>query len=413
MNPIDVIGVGLGGAADLSPRLLARLEAADWVVGSPRQLALFPDLKAQRRELGAIAETLAQVEQEQQQGQRIVVLASGDPLFFGIGRLLRQHFRPEQLRFHPSPSSVQLAFARLGLPWQNAEILSLHGRPIEPLIPLLQKGRSPIACLTDPDNNPAAIARLLTQLDLQHRYELHICENLGDPSRERVRTLDPGTPTDPSSAELNVVVLVQRPTPAPAEQALPRLGLRESDIESFSDRPGLITKREVRVLALAELELLPGQVVWDIGAGTGSVACEVARLCPDSQVYAIEKTAAGQGLIRRNAERLGCAGVTVVAGSAPTALAGLPAPDRVFIGGSGGELTRILESVATVLRPQGRVVLALATLEHLAIAQTWLTQADWEQSLLQVQLSRSTRVAGLTRFSPLNPVTIVSAQPPG
>lgn len=411
LPPIDVIGIGLGGLADLPPRVVALLEQADWLVGSARQLALVPDGTAQRLELGAITETLERLAELQQQGQRLAVLASGDPLFFGLGRLLRERFPADQLCFHPHLSSIQLAFARLGLPWQEAEVISLHGRPIEPLIPLLQRGRSPIACLTDGRNSPGAIAALLRQLDLDHRYDLQVCENLGDPETERVWQWQPDTPEATACAELNVVVLVVRPEPAETVRALPQLGLRESDFLGFRDRPGLITKREVRVLALAELELQPGQVVWDIGAGTGSVACEIARLCPDSQVFAIERSAAGQGLIRRNAERLGCANVSTVAGRAPEALADLPAPDRVFIGGSGGELGAILDTVATALRPGGLVVLALATLEHLAIAQVWFSQHRWSSSLLQVQLSRSTRVAGLTRFSPLNPVTVISARP--
>ncbi len=169
-----------------------------------------------------------------------------------------------------------------------------------------------------------------------------------------------------------------------------------------------MTKREIRVLVLGELALQPQQVVWDIGAGTGSVSIEIARLCPHCQVYAIEKTAVGYGLITQNCRRFQVENVVVLQGSAPEILADLPAPDRIFIGGSGGNLSQILDKCDRI-PPQGVIVLAIATLEHLTMALSWFTKEKWNYQLLQVQLSRSVPVAHLTRFSPLNPVTIITA----
>jgi precorrin-6Y C5,15-methyltransferase (decarboxylating) len=170
-----------------------------------------------------------------------------------------------------------------------------------------------------------------------------------------------------------------------------------------------MTKREVRILILGELALQPGQVVWDIGAGTGSVSIEIGRLSGTSRVYAIEKTAIGIALIEKNCRRLHVKNVVSIHGTAPEILQQLPTPNRVFIGGSGGNLTLILDSCHARLATGGIVVLALATLEHLNMVLDWLNSNGWEYRLLQVQLSRSVPVAQLTRFTPLNPVTIVTA----
>ena len=163
-------------------------------------------------------------------------------------------------------------------------------------------------------------------------------------------------------------------------------------------------------MILGELALQPQQVIWDIGAGTGSVSIEIARLCPTNKVYAIEKTAAGSALIAQNCHRFGVENVVSVRGTAPEILQQLPRCDRVFIGGSGGNLTPILEA-CSCLPAGGVMVIALATLEHLNTALDWFKRQDsWEYQLLQVQLSRSVPIAQLTRFAPLNPVTIVSAK---
>jgi precorrin-6Y C5,15-methyltransferase (decarboxylating) len=190
------------------------------------------------------------------------------------------------------------------------------------------------------------------------------------------------------------------------------LGLPDQVFASFSDRPGLMTKREVRILILGELTLQPKQIIWDIGAGTGSVSIEIARLSGTSQVYAIEKTSIGNVLIEQNSRRLQVNNVISIHGTAPDVLQQLPAPNRIFIGGSGGNLNSILDSCDTRLAPGGIVVLALATLEHLNTALGWLKSHCWDYRLLQVQLSRSIPVGQLTRFTPLNPVTILTATRP-
>ncbi len=272
----------------------------------------------------------------------------------------------------------------------------------------MQQGKEKIAVLTDGVNTPSAIAQLFLSLDLPTNYKFWVCENLGSKT-EQVNCFAATELIDRAFAPLNVVVLLRQEEVNKLDiTKLPQLGISDRHYLGFSDRPGLMTKREIRVLVLGELALQPQQVVWDIGAGTGSVSIEIARLCPNSQVYAIEKTSVGYGLIAQNCRRFQVNNVEAILGAAPDILADLPNPDRIFIGGSGGNLNQILNACDR-LSPQGVIVLALATVEHLTEALSWLGDRAWNYQLLQVQLSRSVPVAHLTRFSPLNPVTIVTA----
>jgi precorrin-6B C5,15-methyltransferase / cobalt-precorrin-6B C5,C15-methyltransferase len=433
LPPVHVIGIGLDGLAGLSSALQQRIATASALAGSPRLLGYIPsehpaqrfvlqdlqaDLQALYQYWSATANQSQTLESPTPLAQ-IVVLVTGDPLFFGLGRLLLQQFPAECLVFHPHVSAIQLAFSRIKVPWQDAELISAHGRNFEALTQALLKGTPKIAVLTDAQHSPLAIAQLLVRLGLETLYQLWVCEDLGAPT-ERVQPWQLaqlqtaqqfGTPI----ASLNVVVLLAVSGEKIMPQTLPLFGLPDHLFLNFADRPGLMTKREVRVLALAELDLPPScpgtePILWDIGAGTGSVAIEMARLLPQAQVYAIEKTALGANLIHQNCQRFQVENVTVVSGPAPAALTSLPSPNRIFIGGSGGNLTEILTVCQQRLHPQGVVVIALATLEHLNLALTWANTHHWDIHLLQVQLARSMAIAALTRWAPLNPVTLVRLQ---
>lgn len=409
MTAIHVVGIGLDGAAGLGETARQILPQAAILVGSDRHLAYFSQHPAQRIVLGDLRQAIEQMRQLLATKHPIVVLASGDPLFFGIGRLLLSEFPAKLLTFHPHLSAIQLAFSRVKLPWQDAKIVSIHGRSLDELTRALQQGAAKIAVFTDAEHSPQAIARLVLSLDLPSSYQFWVCEALGG-SEERVQSLTPPEILTHSFAPLNVVIL-QRQTAAAIDLAsLPAFGLADSSFVSFDDRPGLITKREVRILALGELALQNGQIVWDVGAGTGSVSIEIARLLPQSQIYAIEKSAAGFALISENATRFRVANVIPVHGAAPIVLENLPAPDRIFIGGSGGNLLELLAACRSRLRPNGRIVLALATLEHLHSAIAWGQAQQWRYHLLQVQLARSIAVASLTRLAPLNPVALLTLQ---
>ncbi len=300
-RPIEVVGTGAGGPATLPPAAQELLRQAERVA-APRRLleelrpwladpAQGTDGTARPVELIASdrpAELLPQLQQGLEAGLRQVVLASGDPLWFGIGRLLLEALGSEQLRFHPAPSSLQLAFARLGRPWQDATWLSLHGREPDPLAAALQKRPAALVVLTDPGRGGATeVLAGLRASGLEASYAVWLCERLGHPD-ERVRKLAPGVEAPAALDPLHLVVLIaQEPAPPPPDQ-LPLFGLADGLWLQHPDRPGLMTKREVRIQLLADLELPVTGVLWDIGAGVGSVGLEALRLRPQLELWAVE-----------------------------------------------------------------------------------------------------------------------------
>ncbi len=427
---IHVVGIGLDGVAGLTAPVRQIVEQATILVGSDRHLSYFPDHPAERLVMGSIniilrklhrrleshlsGETLGSGELGQDPSVAppcIVVLVSGDPLFFGLGRLLLESFPPEKLTFHPHLSSIQLAFNRVKIPWQDAAVVSLHGRSYDELINAVKKGVEKIAVLTDGQNTPRAIARLILSLDLAVSYQLWVCENLGSVEEKIQCFSDLSELEQQTFADLNVVVLVRKSPentqPIDLNQ-LPQIGIPDRYFVSFRDSPELITQREIRILILGELALKPNQTIWDIGAGPGSVSIEIARLFPTSNIYAVEKSAAGIALIEQNCQRFHLSNLVSICGSAPDILYRLPVPDRIFIGGSEGSLEQILSLCSSYIAPHGIIVLAITTIENLNTAIAWAQTSGWQYQLLQVNLARSISIAELTRLSPLNPVTIVT-----
>ena len=415
---INVVGVGLSGASSLAPEMLSIVRASTLLAGGRRHLSEFRDLVDERGIEALPLEDFSSAFNQMRSHlsahptPQVTVLASGDPLFFGVGRLLLTAFPAEQLAFHPHVSAMQLAFSRLKLPWQNATVLSAHGRSEALLTQALKRGDDLIAVLTDGVITPSAIATLIASLDIPICYRLWVCENLGG-AREQIRAYSSSalaTQTERFAA-LNVVVLQRQEADLSHPSALPLIGLPDSAFKGFCDRPTLMTKREIRLLLIGELAPRDGQVIWDIGAGTGSVSVELSRLCPTASLYAVEKTAAGVALIKENAARLAIAPIHAVQGRAPDVLPTLPAPSCVFIGGSSGSLIPILNYLLEHTAPR-RVVLATATLESLTEVLVWVKEDKpseaWHSQLMQVNISRSLPVGSLTRYSPLTPITLIT-----
>ncbi|HLI26694.1 MAG TPA: precorrin-6y C5,15-methyltransferase (decarboxylating) subunit CbiE [Chloroflexota bacterium] len=418
---IDVIGIGDEGAADLPPRLAERVAAATLLCGGARHLARFPDHPAERfviaDNLPALVARLARCTA----AERPVVLASGDPCFYGIGPYLAARLGRERVRIAPAASSVALAFARLGASWHDAVVLSAHGRPLAPLVPRALAARKAVF-LTDERNTPAVIARAL--LAAGHPdCVAHVFEHLGGP-RERHIAGRLSMLAEQTFAPLNVLVILREPvaphphplphswgageTMPPAEAAPVGFGLPET---VYAHRAGQITKAEVRAVSLGKLRLAPGLVLWDIGAGCGSLALEAARALY-ARVYAVERDAAQFALLQANAAAAPAPELALVHGEAPAALADLPDPDRVFLGGSGGQLAALLACIAARLRPGGRLVANFASLERLVAAHDWLRARGWGCELVQLAVARGAPLAGATRLVPLAPVFVLSADPP-
>lgn len=292
---IAVVGIGLDGQQGLSQTVQELIEQATVLAGSKRHLGYFADHPAKKLNLANFQTGIKAIAQLKLDNHSVVILTSGDPLFFGLGRLLLEKFKPEEIEFYPHLSSIQLAFNRLKMPWQDANLISVHGRSTEQLIKLFKQGKDKIAVLTDNNNNPGAIARLFLALELPVNYSFYVCEDLGD-TAEKISHFLPEEITKLSNLDeynfsaLNVLILVREAQKDDLNlDNLPLIGLPDNSFLSFSDRPSLITKKEVRLAILGELSLKPQQIVWDIGAGTGSVSIEIARLCPTSQIFAIEK----------------------------------------------------------------------------------------------------------------------------
>jgi precorrin-6Y C5,15-methyltransferase (decarboxylating) len=344
------------------------------------------------------------------EGKQVVVLASGDPLWFGIGRLLLQAFPAGQLRFHPAPTSLQLAFARIGRPWQDASWLSLHGRDPEPLAAELQRRPAALAVLCDPGAGGAeTVRRILRASGLEAAYDVWLCERLGHP-QERVLRLAPDQPTPADLDPLHLVVLLAVELPAPDPASLPLFGIDDGLWLQHPDQPGLMTKREVRIQLLADLDLPAAGVLWDLGAGVGSVGLEALRLRPGLHLWAVERRAGAAALLAANAARLAVEPAGLVEGNAPAVLEQLPDPDRVLIGGGGRERRAVLEAVLQRLRPAGVVVVPLATVEALGELRPLLEDSGLQVAIRQLQVWRGAPLGDGTRLAPLNPVLVLSGR---
>lgn len=398
---IKVIGIGDDGQNSLFPRCLEWIKAADVLAGGKRQLAFFPNHPGKRILIrGGLKPVLEQLEQLSGK-QQVVILASGDPFFYGIAGLIARKLGRERVEVHPHLSSIQLAFARMGESWQHARVESLHGRPLKGLAQRID-GQEKVALLTDETHSPSVIARYLLQFGMTE-YKAFVAENLGSPD-ERCSWWELDKLADAQFSPLNVVILKQKKE---AQVACWSLGIEDGEFFQRQPEKGLITKREVRLFSLSELRLRKNSVVWDIGAGSGSVSVEAARLAPFGQVFAVEKNEADLVNIEANCKKFR-ADFTVIHSKAPDRLDSLPDPDAVFIGGSGGELRRILQVCCSRLQSGGRIVVNAAAVETLAKTQEVLKEEGFSVRITLLQTARSRPILELTRFEGLNPVTVIT-----
>ncbi len=401
---VTIIGIGEDGCLGLSARAFHAIARSQVLVGAERTLAFFPDFGGQKRVLGsklkASLEDLVALADE----HHISVLASGDPLFFGIGSLALKVFGSEHVGFIPHLSSIQLAFAAAKIPWADARLLSVHGRSIEGLVNNLRHCRK-AALLTDPENSPQRIAQhLLEYNDTQWRATL--CEHLAG-AGERVRSLDLDSLASLSdTGDLNVLIL-ERAASWSQPTRLPYA--KEEDFARRMPKLGLITKREIRILSLAALHIREASVVWDIGAGSGAISIEAAQLAPLGRVYAIECDPEGQDICAANIKQFGADNVRLIAGLAPAACEGLEEPDAVFVGGSKGALRDIIKLAWEKLRPGGSMVVNAITLENVSQAIQSFSELKLAYDMQLVQVSRSVPLAGkYHRYEALNPIHIFS-----
>ena len=422
MTRCTLIGILDDGWVGLSDAARARLTAAALVIGAGRTLELVRSQlpKAELKDMdGALGKVPEWTQAALAEGRTVAILATGDPLCHGIAAWLggKLDAPPEIL---PNVSTLQLACARFQQPWQDIKIASCHSKdagewfvgatPEHGLYPALRAiAQHPqVFLFTGPENNPARVARaLLTAGYASDEITLSVACRLQLPDEQLfpALTLDAAASTD--FPEPNVVLVERKPT-----AGMPSFGLDDLEYIQRSPEKGLITKQEARALSLAKLRIKPDATVWDIGAGSGSVGLEAARLAPHGHVWAIEKNEGDAANARANAAQFRIGNYSLFDGKAPQHLDTWPDPDAVFIGGSGGELAELIHLILARLKPGGRLVMNFVTLENLATATATLDEEKAIWDVVQLQASRSQPILDMHRMAAQNPVWIVTAGKP-
>ncbi|MDA3643601.1 precorrin-6y C5,15-methyltransferase (decarboxylating) subunit CbiE [Saccharopolyspora indica] len=392
-EPVHVVGIGADGAAGLSRHAQTVVNSAEVLFGSSRQLDLVPAATGRRVAwptplLPALPGLLAE-----HAGRSICVLASGDPMFYGIGATLVKLLGPERVRIIAHPSSLSLACARMGWPVQETAVVSLVGRPVELLHPRVQPGNR-LLVLSSDGSTPDAVAALLRERGFGPS-SMTVLSELGSEQEQCITaTADSWAQ---SADSLNVIAIECRA--APDARTLPITpGLPDDAFE----HDGQLTKRDVRAITLARLAPCPRQLLWDVGAGAGSIAIEWMRSDPSCRAIAIEHREDRAQRIAANAKALGVPGIQVITGAVPHALDRLDAPDAIFVGG-GGTAPGALESCWAALRPGGRLVVNAVTLELEALVADWYRRIGGE--LVRISVERAAPIGGFTGWRPAMPVT--------
>jgi precorrin-6Y C5,15-methyltransferase (decarboxylating) len=413
MSEVFIFGVS---GQELPREQLGKIASCSAVVVSSRHQTLLKGMEIHRIPIAPVEEMVFELAVALNQGD-VAVLASGDPLFFGIGRTLLERFGPERVHIYPALSAVQLACTRFKLPWDDLSLISLHGRSSGDIAGRIL-GKPKVMLFTDHRNSPDRIAQELLTILEEHKdtarikaLRIRVAENLGLKDERLCR----GTLADIASQKfspLNMMLVEQQGEDEKAEEHSGNgfvFGLQEDEIEHSR---GLITKDEIRAVILHRLRLPRTGILWDVGGGSGSVSVEAARLCPELTIYTIEQKEEGQENIRMNILRYNLYNIKLICGQAPDALIDLPDPDRVFIGGSKGLLAEIIPHCAKRLTPQGRMV-ASAVLKNTAEQAPLLMAAnDLETDSRTVAVTRE-EIRYTNYGEPgilLNPITIITGK---
>ena len=390
---LSIVGLGEDGLDGLSPLGRHLVDSAGVLVGGERHLGMLPDDGRERLTwTRPLMDLVDRIVARRQRG--VCILATGDPMWFGIGVTFAKRVPAEEMTILPAPSAFALASARLGWSLSEVECLTLHGRPMALLLPALYPGARVLA-LSDGGRTPREVAALLTERGFGDS-RLTVLSHMGGERETRDAAMARNWTLDdvPAFNTLAIECVAQS-----GATVLPRApGLPDDAFE----HDGQMTKREVRAITLSRLGPLPGQCLWDVGAGCGSVAIEWLRAAGRSQAVAVERDEGRRAMMAANAAALGVPDLAIVAGAAPDALADLPRPDAVFVGG-GASQPGVMERCWRALEPGGRLVANAVTLEGEAALLRW--HGDVGGDLTRLQISRADPVGGLTGWRPAMPVT--------
>ncbi len=401
MKSIHVIGAGIAGHEGFTRQALELIAQSTLLFGTQRLLELFPDYQGEKVVIDDDS-MVGMVPRLQDCDCRAVVLASGDPLFFGIGRYLLRNLPDELIEFLPNVTSVQYAFAKIREPWDDTVFISTYERGIKDVVDRIVANDKAVV-LTDSSSKPGQIGRELLSRR-RSGYKAFVCENLGT-AEEKIRVTDIRGLLALDVAPLNLVILIKE-YEEDAALYVPTLGIPDDEFVSVKK---LITKEEVRVITLAKLKLRHDMCLWDVGAGSGSICIEADHLLPNGRIFAIERNEECRQFIKENLQKFNTRNVTLIEGDAPACLEELPDPDRVFIGGSGGFLWEILNGVDARLATGGRIVMNAITLDTLTAANEFFGNAGYQVEVVTVNIAKTRPYSNYKMFEAFDPVYVITA----
>jgi precorrin-6Y C5,15-methyltransferase (decarboxylating) len=408
MEKVHIIGIGDDGIEGLTGSARTRLQTATLILGSRQALAAVEKLKATKLDIGGDLEQIVK-RIEAAKTESIVILASGDPLFYGTARFLCDRLGKDRFEVTPHVSSMQLAFARVKESWDDAYLTSLATQPLD-LVAEKARTATKVGLFTSDEAPPKAVAQALLDRGIDY-FTAYVCENLGSPD-ECVTQGDLEEVASQQFSPLNVMILVRKPGVPDRPAAMVGKRLFGNPDEAFlqsQPKRGLLTPAEVRSIALAELDIGPSSIVWDVGAGSGSMSIEAAQVAAAGSVYAIEMDPEDYALIAANAERFGMTNLIPVLGQAPDAWKGLPEPDAIFVGGTGRLIRGLVEQAFERLKPGGRLVANVGSIDNLAEVRKVLHKAAGDTKVLMVNISRGNDQLDRLRFESLNPTFLIAA----
>ena len=406
---VSIIGLGddgLDGAAEAARKLIL---SADLIAGNDRVLGLVPDTGAQRVVLGTDIDSAANQLATAATSMQVAIVVGGDPLFYGLARYLCERIGLERCQIVPHVSTMQLAFARVKQSWDEAYLTNLANHSLEAVVERIRTAEK-VGIFTTAEFGPDAVAKSLLERRIDY-FEAYVCENLGA-KNERVTHSALSAVAGQTFEPLNVMVLVRdqdAPDRAIDSASGSLFGNPDEAFLQSTPKHGLLTPAEVRAVALAQLALRPSSIVWDVGAGCGSVSVEAGLIASAGRVFAIEQDAEDAELIRANAERFGATNVEAVVGRAPEVWADLPNPDSVFIEGSGREISRLTDLAFQRLNSRGRFAASVRSIEGVQELRQALNDLADPIRVWMINVSRGSDQLVRLRFEALNPVFLVAA----
>jgi precorrin-6Y C5,15-methyltransferase (decarboxylating) len=409
---VRIIGFGEDGLEGLTDVARKLVEAADLLIGESHTLALVPGAPGERLVVGTnLDEAIRRIEASPD--KRTVVLAVGDPLFYGVARYLCDRLGKDRFEVVPHVSSMQLAFARVMESWEDAFLTNLASHSLDDVMDQI-RGAQKVGLFTTERSTPAMVAQTLVDVGIDY-FTAYVCENLGSPD-ERVTHGELTEIAGHEYAPLNVMILVRKPeVPDRPSESIGRRLFGNPDDAFLQSRPkrGLLTHAEIRVLALAEMDLGPASIVWDIGAGSGSVAIEAAQIASAGTVYAIEMDSADHELIKENAERFGVSNLVPVLGRAPEAWQELPDPDALFIGSRGRGIVRMVEAAFRRLKKGGRLVATMRSIDNMSDVHRLLRGYRPDAKVWMLNFARGNYQFDRLTFESFTPTFLAAIVKPG